>query len=869
MTITADIYLEFIENHLPALKAGTYRFAVSQTLAGQGIGEGNSFAVSLPEFIARVEGERFSIQPAEVVSVFPPNNSLGHYASVLPHISLKRDTLPWERMLAAATDEASEARLEKMPWMALLVLNEDEILTDTGAPPKTVAEHQEAEHGYTKSVAMLSQGAIRGEKWPPALGPGESRDEQFKVIYVKKAALARVLAGAEALTWLAHARKSRIGLRDVAAGQRVEICDAGGTCVHQEQVPAGAEGQTDYFSLDCGALSAGEYTIKVDGAPIAGQPLAVKPGDQVGSETAIVVANRLPREGVKSIIHLVSLENRYKAQGDDFVFDFGGYGEAVPLVSLYDWSFTALTEKETFRHILLHLNNEFLFGIDSGPLPSRPDIAALRSGFSAGRRPLGEGATVVDSAVKELRDKDHIYYFGAQGDIYTAAGRRVARGTGAPPEGKDAAAARIPGTRLHAKSTQYGDAKARQLWIRDGDTSYFASEDLNSRRLLVYALPEDDTPSLRLPSREGTGPAVERANHYLKQGYVPLPHFFRAGGKGVSWYRGPLLSGKAVKQIPDDQFPARAADELLRYDSAYGMFDTSYAAAWELGRLLCLQNKRVSLELYRWRRTHIRLLKAMEQQHLHPHLPFRANDPGAVVLPDIAEQWLSDISLLKGLPFSYLVPDERMLPLESLRFFYLDPSWISCLVDGALSIGRAHRNHDAAVHKRLPADGGDVSGKDVISGFLLRSGVVKGWSNLQANAFGDVAAANELTCLRLERLSENTLLGLFQGEIRALDLHEQPDTTHIGFHAVDEAGEASRYVKFLNKADGQESEESLKPEGGTDYFDEGMRVMRPWVLAAALEARKAALGYTRITSAQFALSMMEGVARVRFIRGQR
>ena len=44
--------------------------------------------------------------------------------------------------------------------------------------------------------------------------------------------------------------------------------------------------------------------------------------------------------------------------------------------------------------------------------------------------------------------------------------------------------------------------------------------------------------------------------------------------------------------------------------------------------------------------------------------------------------------LLYGVPFHYLVPDERMLPPESIRFFYLDPGWIATLIQGATSVGR-------------------------------------------------------------------------------------------------------------------------------------------------------------------------------------
>ena len=181
MAIKASVYLEFIENHLPTLKAGRYRFSGQQILEGDGIGDNNRFEVELAPFQVKVAGERFTINPTEIAAIFPPNNSLGHYAHVLPHMALKRDTLPWERMLAMSSDEATEARLEKAPWLALLVLNEDELLTSAGAPPQSVEEHQGAAAGYVKTVPMLNSESIKGAHWPPHLDPDENPEERFKV----------------------------------------------------------------------------------------------------------------------------------------------------------------------------------------------------------------------------------------------------------------------------------------------------------------------------------------------------------------------------------------------------------------------------------------------------------------------------------------------------------------------------------------------------------------------------------------------------------------------------------------------------------------------------------------------------------------
>ena len=148
---------------------------------------------------------------------------------------------------------------------------------------------------------------------------------------------------------------------------------------------------------------------------------------------------------------------------------------------------------------------------------------------------------------------------GQSGAVFTATGRQVAKRNGSIPADRDAAAALIPGHSLHKQTASYGNARSRHLWIADGDRHYFVSEDPLANRFLVYLLPDDVTPSLRLPDREGDALGIAEANLFLKQGYVPLPHRFRRGGKSVLWYRGPLLPGKPGNQIPKDQFPVHTS----------------------------------------------------------------------------------------------------------------------------------------------------------------------------------------------------------------------------------------------------------------------------------------------------------------------
>lgn len=75
-------------------------------------------------------------------------------------------------------------------------------------------------------------------------------------------------------------------------------------------------------------------------------------------------------------------------------------------------------------------------------------------------------------------------------------------------------------------------------------------------------------------------------------------------------------------------------------------------------------------------------------------------------LPVDIANWLGRLELLYGVPFNYLVPDEKMLPAESIRFFQVDLNWVYSLVEGAFSIGRSTSGdaaHDKLFTRRVHA----------------------------------------------------------------------------------------------------------------------------------------------------------------------
>lgn len=112
----------------------------------------------------------------------------------------------------------------------------------------------------------------------------------------------------------------------------------------------------------------------------------------------------------------------------------------------------------------------------------------------------------------------------------------------------------------------------------------FVSEGLNFEER-VRQLYEGKDPWLRASDGSGVGDA--RVATALALGYAPVEHRLRDGSVTLSWIRGPFVP----VEIPPPTLPPifANADEALQYDAATGLMDASYAAAWQLGRLLALQ----------------------------------------------------------------------------------------------------------------------------------------------------------------------------------------------------------------------------------------------------------------------------------------
>lgn len=369
-----------------------------------------------------------------------------------------------------------------------------------------------------------------------------------------------------------------------------------------------------------------------------------------------------------------------------------------------------------------------------------------------------------------------------------------------------------------------------------------------------------------MPIDTGT-PAGAEAGRRLADGYVPLPYQFRTGEQTFAWYRGPCTPAPAKPLTDDTAFPTSDAAlayqsafgvfdaslatawqtgrALALADRAFGqaLYDFRQRGhqltdsllhrlrsdAFSADQIAGLSsNTMVQDEFLRYLSTDLLTsLGALPAARpaTGPRLaapPAADPDPTTAVKSFLADPriqaliadetqahllpvatWLADLLLLYPVPFSLLVPDSRMLPPETLRFFYLDDNWLRALTDGAVSVGTQSSRDSffteimgdlirraattAAQAKRARRIGVDPPAAEVtenlVSGFLLRSAVVSGWPNLAVR--GGLNSGGSLRILRMDRLADDLLLCLFWGVPDHVELSEPQEGFRFG---VDDDG---------------------------------------------------------------------------------
>ncbi|MFD1538813.1 hypothetical protein [Nonomuraea guangzhouensis] len=411
--------------------------------------------------------------------------------------------------------------------------------------------------------------------------------------------------------------------------------------------------------------------------------------------------------------------------------------------------------------------------------------------------------------------------------------------------------------------------------------------------------PDNLLPRIPLPDNPPASAALDR----LRQGYLPLTFHTPVGEQTFAWYRGPFtptvaqpLPNPSRSGTADDGAHWRSSSQVTIYLPDQGVFDHSYAAAFETGRSIALSDRAFALALLNARRhAYTQLarigdrlstgrfdaapLSELTDRHTHrrqfaAHVNAGLGDdlrqtfarlPGGTTTPrtprpdrrrpdpveetrallgrdDVREMlaqqvsdrldqvtdWLAELALLHNVPFNHLVPDARLLPVESIRFFHIDQSWIDVLLDGALSIA-VHSSRDAALQAawRAPllaavqAKTGQVRARrrrrpdlavptagdpaPASAGLLIRSALIAGWPGLVVDADDGATAI-----LRMDILSPDVLLVLFDAVPQTVSLSEPWHGLRFGVEDGD--------VIQLRKPDGTPLGQTFPATGGFSQY---------------------------------------------------
>lgn len=786
--------IQFIQNYQTALDAGEYEIAVTQTIQikindAPSLSENDTFNSKLKFAIC---GNRFGLQPQDIHAVFPPENSLGDHAHVLPHIALKSSTLPWERLVHPDAPQ-------EIPWLALLLLHDDEKLLRTiqredflnakffdqqgkeitEDTKKSLWQHLLNDSGWLNSTKTDSEVIIvekEARKVQNLSGDFAVFDSQVEALLtqsrsIKTLTLKQLEASSEGtIKWPAVTLEVGQHEKD-----RVSVID----------VPHSLLSKILPTSQDMGYLA---HVRQTTGGTESSEPLAV------------VVSNRLPKQGGASVAYLVSLENRC-------------FIKALEEKDRKKESLSKDAEGNNFEgvndEIKKFLNSKVNTKVKKEELENLPAVQELEKKIKA--------------ALWNYLLSPEIYWLEAVFDDQDTTDQHYIR------------------------------LVALKSW------SFSCSDPEQSFKGLLKRL---NVGTLQLPKRNREESDASKANAYLAQGYVPFRHYLRQGGNTFSWYHSPLLPGKNTTNLGLSQFAVRCADQLIAYDENNGLFDISYAAAWQLGQLLALQDKKLAINLFNWKRANAQKLAKDNQQALYSHL-FPTDSPNtgdSLSLPEDIATWFNQLALLAGVPFNYLVPDDKMLPPESISFFWLDWFWVESLLDGAFSIGRVHESSPKS----------DTLPKEVkqITGCLIRSEVIAGWPDLQVDASTDhipedqpMQEDQKLGLLRRDRLSQDVLICLFEGEIQTLDISLKPEGLHFGFNS-----KGDQLHRELRKLNGTEQNDcQISP---LHWKDANQRIVNIDQLAEAIQQTLKEKGekFDSFTSAQFALQMVQGAELVRFLR---
>ncbi|WP_228986727.1 hypothetical protein [Micromonospora sp. DH13] len=647
--------VQFYDGYRPGLDAGTYELSAVQSV--DGVDTGAYFGPRTQTFT--VDAPRFVLDAGDVGEMYPPANSSGDFGATLPSIVLNRRTLPWERHLGADSSDPAE------PWLALLLLRSDEL------PPGPAL--------HTGTVAQFLDASDPHER-PPAIAADKLSAQvlatQMTSLSLHRRLFTAIAPAAGEARLLAHVRRTDTASR--AAGQADRDGWHAVVVANRRPAPPPGSGGTGSAHLAClvsleghavdlpgvggapadggdggdvrlrlAVLASWSFTSNPAGGGDIGRLLAgLAPAVSAGPEALlprIPVPPSAPPSAALTRLRqgFAALDYRLPTGEQTFAWYRGPFTPypAQPLPGPTDGTPHYATASE----VTVYSQSDGVFDVSYAVAFEAGRLAALADrGFAVAMVNARRSAFQI---VAKLQARAGSPLFANLRPVLPVPPAPT------PPPGPEVSAADL--LAVHSRNA-FGELLAGGM----GD------------QLTSVLTGPPAPPSPPMVVSPGTAAAAVIA------GLLPPPSALYLGGGGFDeGFDAAHLSSAEPVEPAEPPAPPRPSDPDLPTGFIPGR------PGWP-GR-----DGLDPVEQLRY------LLSRTDVQDL---LADHARGPAA----DPATGWLAELALLHRIPFRHLIPDERMLPVESMRFFYLDSGWIAALIDGALSIG-VEGSRDLELHQAM------------------------------------------------------------------------------------------------------------------------------------------------------------------------
>jgi hypothetical protein len=772
--------ITFYDNHIPALEDGDYEITVTQTLTIDGTTKTIEGSSPNPQLSFTVEGPRFNLDSSLIHSVFPPRGGKGDFRSCLPTLILNRSTLPWER----TPFEASPDKVNP-PWLFLLLIDESENSLVNEQP----------------NAALTSISSLKLPSGKPLVAEADqSRYANTKLNYLQvdqslKGLLPSTL---NELLYLSYARSKSKNPNFPSEEHAVLLCNRLPQPGHNSTVYL-ISLENNYSGCKLDSTFTGIAQQVTDDNKIVHKNYvfpylykwqfhAVDDKFYVLDENKVEKINETIKPASPLNLSSIPMGQLYKSTGE--------FKAALP-TTITDSKVISVIESiaeipgSTFHGMLANLEGGFF------PLTLAPTANDITSSGSLQLTYLQSLKTASDDEANATQAwyrgplaATSIDFSGLSGfpdltkDIVTKGTIQLMLNL---DYGVWESSDETVGSVLNGVITALNTGTCNITFTNDEATVTFSvsiTQDSTTKDLLISVI---------------NGPGNQPNEYDVKSAIMDT---YEKGRWSSSDNNTATIAHGLVQNINANTFPVTCSDSiytitfviditsnslnplpqhaqaLVLQDITNQIEDISYAAAFELGRLTALDDVSFTKEFYKWKSqtaTAMRLSALSANSNYKSTFQLTPNVSQLInPMPEHVVQKFTAWKYLEGIPFRYIVPQSKMLPNESIRFFTLDNSWINAFISGAFSIG-----HTAQVDFSPYLKGLFLGNELTISGILINSMVVSGWPDFMVDAYSK--NGTEIQLLRKVDIDENIRLYLVSGSFDQLDFYLHHGKTHSGF----------------------------------------------------------------------------------------